>query len=49
MQFHEDLPRQPGLNTDTEVSSLFSDLPDQGFQVLILGKAGGVMMWLKAK
>lgn len=49
MQFHEDLPSQPGPNMDTEVSSLFRVLPDQGFQVLILGRAGGVMTWVKAK
>jgi len=49
MQFREDLPSQPGPNINTEVSSSFRVLPDQGFQVLILGRAAGVMTWVKAE
>lgn len=51
MWFHKDLPSQPEPSMDTEVSSLYrgSYLTRILYQVLILGRAGGAMTWMKAK
>lgn len=49
MQFHEDLPSQSAPSMESEVSSLLRVLPDHDFQVLIFGRAGGVMAWVEAK